>query len=200
MTFVPNIFEEHEGNKLYWDIYSRQLNDRIVWIGSPINPYVSNAVVAQLLYLDSKDPTKDIYMYINSPGGQISSGLAIYDTMNYVSSNVNTICVGQAASMGAFLLSAGKHRLVLPNAEVLIHQPLGGAQGQASDIEITAKHILKLKEKLNRLMAEHTGQPIEKIEQDTDRDYIMSAEEALEYGLVDEIVAHRPASHIEQEE
>lgn len=200
MTFVPNIFEEHEGNKLYWDIYSRQLNDRIVWIGSPINPYVSNAVVAQLLYLDSKDPTKDIYMYINSPGGQISSGLAIYDTMNYVSSNVNTICVGQAASMGAFLLSAGKHRLVLPNAEVLIHQPLGGAQGQASDIEITAKHILKLKEKLNRLMAEHTGQPIEKIEQDTDRDYIMSAEEALEYGLVDEIVAHRPTSHIEQEE
>lgn len=202
MGFVPNIFEDSTDGRIMWDIYSRQLKDRIVWIGSEINRGVANAVIAQLLYLDTQDKNKDIHMYINSPGGVITDGLAIYDTMKYIASDVSTICVGQAASMGAFLLSAGQKgkRFILPNAEVLIHQPLGGTQGQASDILIHAKHIEKLRSKLSSLMAEHTGQPLSKIEADTDRDYIMTPEEALEYGVVDAIVSKRDKSLYTEEE
>jgi ATP-dependent Clp protease protease subunit len=190
---IPNIFEKSEGDRLMWDIYSRQLKDRIVWLGSEVTPAVANAITSQLLYLDTQSKEKDIHFYINSPGGVITAGMAIYDTMNYVAADVSTICIGQAASMGAFLLGAGTpgKRFILPNAEVMIHQPLGGASGQASDIERTARHILKLKDKLNRLMAEHTGQPLEVIERDTDRDHYMTAAEALEYGIVDKILEKR---------
>lgn len=199
---VPSIYEEFEGNKLMWDIYSRQLKDRIVWIGSPVSDPMANLIVAQLLYLDTKEKGKDIKLYINSPGGSVSAGLAIYDTMKYVSCDVATICVGLAASMGAFLLSAGTKgkRYILPNAEVMIHQPLGGAHGQASDIEIHAKHILQTRHKLNTILAENTGQDIERIEKDTDRDNFMSAEEAKEYGLVDHIIEKRPDSFLEEDE
>jgi ATP-dependent Clp protease protease subunit len=176
-----------------WDLYSRQLKDRIIWLGGEVNTVNSNLIVAQLLYLDTVNKSKDIYLYINSPGGTISAGMAIYDTMNYVASDISTICVGQAASMGAFLLAAGAKgkRFILPNAEVMIHQPLGGAHGQASDIEIHAKHILHLKDKLNKLLSKHTGQDIEIIERDTNRDTYMTAGEAVEYGIADKIVAER---------
>jgi ATP-dependent Clp protease protease subunit len=197
---TPSIFEEFEGHKLMWDIYSRQLKDRIVWLGGPVDDYMANAIVAQLLYLDTKDRSRDIKLYINSPGGVITAGMAIYDTMQYVSCDVSTICVGQACSMGAFLLSSGAKgkRYVLPNAEVMIHQPLGGARGQATDIQIQAAHIQKMKNRLNRLMADQTGQPLEKIEKDTDRDNFMSADEAVAYGLADAVVTNR--SNIDKEE
>lgn len=199
---IPSIFEKSDGERLMWDIYSRQLKDRIIWLGSEVSPAIANVIVAQLLYLDTKDKDKDIMLYINSPGGQITAGMAIYDTMNYVAADVATICVGQAASMGAFLLGAGAKgkRRILPNAEVMIHQPLGGASGQASDIERHAQHIINLKQRLNMLMAEHTGQDIETIERDTDRDKYMTAKEALEYGIVDEIVSRRDRSLYKSQE
>lgn len=202
MMVVPNIFEKHEGDRLMWDIYSRQLKDRIVWLGAEVSAPVANSIVAQLLYLDTIDKHKDIKLYINSPGGAITAGMAIYDTMNYIASDVSTICVGMAASMGAFLLAAGTKgkRYILPNAEVLIHQPLGGHSGQASDIEIHAKHIIKLKERLNRMLAENTGQKLHRIKQDTDRDYIMSAIEAKKYGIVDEVVEKRDRTEYEEDE
>jgi ATP-dependent Clp protease protease subunit len=194
---VPSIYEDVNGSKLMWDIYSRQLKDRVIWIGGPINDFMANVVVAQLLYLDTQGKKDDIKLYINSPGGSVSAGMAIYDTMNYISSDVRTICVGMAASMGAFLLSAGTKgkRVVLPNAEVMIHQPLGGARGQASDIEIAAKHILKTRDRLNRLFVEHTGQKLATIEKDTERDNFMTAEEAVEYGLADIVMTKREKVH-----
>lgn len=190
---IPNIFEKHEGDRLMWDIYSRQLKDRIIWLGSDVNSHTANAIVAQLLYLDTLDKDKDIHLYINSPGGVITSGMAIFDTMNYIASDVSTICIGQAASMGAFLLGAGAKgkRFILPNAEVMIHQPSGGASGQATDIEITAKHILAMRTRLNKLMSEHTGQTVDKIALDTERDNFMTAQEAVDYGIVDTIVNKR---------
>ena len=200
---VPSVFEKFDGDRLMWDIYSRQLKDRIVWLGSEVSSPVANVIVAQLLYLDTLNKNKDIYLYINSPGGSITAGMAIYDTMNYVASDVHTICVGQAASMGAFLLSAGAKgkRSILPNAEVMIHQPLGGASGQASDVILHAERILQMRKSLNRLLSEHTGQPIEKIEVDTDRDNFMDAAQALEYGIVDQIVSKRDRElYSEQEE
>ncbi len=187
---VPWVFEQtHRGEKQY-DIYSRLLLDRIIFLGTPINDQVANAIIAQLLFLDSQDPDKDIYLYINSPGGVITAGMAIYDTMQYISADVATICMGQAASMGAVLLASGVKgkRRALPHARVLIHQPLGGAQGQATDIEIHAREILRMREQLNEIMAGHTGQDIERIKMDTERDYIMTAAEALEYGIIDEVI------------
>jgi ATP-dependent Clp protease protease subunit len=190
---IPSIYEEFEGNKLMWDIYSRQLSDRIVWLGTPVTDHVANVIVAQLLFLDTKDNNSDIKLYINSPGGSVTAGMAIYDTMNYVGCDVSTICIGQAASMGAFLLSAGTpgKRYVLPNSEIMIHQPLGGARGQATDIEIHANNIIKMKAKLNMLMAKHTGKDAETIERDTERDNFMTAVEAVEYGLADHVVSER---------
>lgn len=198
---VPSIYEEFEGNKLMWDIYSRQLNDRIIWLGTQVTDHMANVIVAQLLFLDTKDD-KDIKLYINSPGGSVSAGMAIYDTMNYVGCDVSTICVGQACSMGAFLLSAGAKgkRYVLPNSEVMIHQPLGGYSGQATDIEIHARHILKLKDKLNNKLSEHTGQSVETIIQDTERDNFMSADEAVAYGLADLVLSKRTKEERKQEE
>ena len=176
-----------------YDIYSRLLEDRIIFLSGEIDDAVANTVVAQLIYLEAKDPNKDINLYINSPGGSVSSGLAIYDTMNYIKCDVSTICIGMAASMGAFLLSSGAKgkRFALPNSEIMIHQPLGGAQGQASDIKIAAEHILRTKKKLNRILAENSGKPIEQIERDTDRDNYLSAEEALNYGLIDKVFFKR---------
>ncbi len=199
---IPSIYEEFEGSKLMWDIYSRQLKDRIVWLGGPVNDHMANAIVAQLLYLDTKDRNKDIKLYINSPGGVITAGMAIYDTMQYISCDVSTICIGQACSMGAFLLSSGAKgkRFVLPNAEVMIHQPLGGARGQASDIQIQAKHIQKMKDKLNSLMAAQTGKSVEQIEKDTERDNFMSADEAVAYGLADTVVANRVKADVPEDE
>lgn len=190
MPFVPTVVEStHRGDRP-WDIFSLLLKDRIVFLGYPINDDVANLVVAQLLYLESQDPERDIYVYINSPGGSVTAGMAIYDTMNYVRPPVNTICIGQAASMGAVLLAAGAKgkRRILPHARVLIHQPLGGAQGQASDIEIQAKEIVRIRAELNGILTHHTGQPYDRIVKDTDRDYIMTAEEAVSYGIVDEII------------
>ncbi|MEW9031882.1 MAG: ATP-dependent Clp endopeptidase proteolytic subunit ClpP, partial [Planifilum fimeticola] len=189
-TLIPIVIEQTSRGERSYDIYSRLLKDRIILLGTPINDQVANLVVAQLLFLAAEDPEKDIYLYINSPGGSISAGMAIYDTMQHVKPDVQTICVGLAASMGAFLLSAGARgkRFALPNSEVMIHQPLGGAEGQASDIEIRAKRILRMRDRLNKLLSEHTGQPLEKIEKDTDRDYFMSAEEAKEYGIIDKIL------------
>jgi ATP-dependent Clp protease protease subunit len=177
------------GERAY-DIYSRLLKDRIIFLGSPINDAVANAIIAQMLFLTAQDPEKDINLYINSPGGSITSGMAIFDTMQFIKPDVSTICVGMAASMGAFLLAAGAigKRYALPNSEVMIHQPLGGAEGQASDIEIRAKRIIKLREKLNTILAERTGQPLERINKDTDRDYFMSAEESMKYGLIDKVI------------
>ena len=192
---IPTVVEStHRGEKA-WDIYSRLLKDRIVFLGTPIDDQVANLIVAQLLFLESEDPEKDIFLYINSPGGSVSAGLAIYDTMQFIRPSVSTICMGMAASMGAFLLCAGERgkRRALPHSRVLIHQPMGGARGQASDIEIHAREILRLKKLLNQIMADSCDQPIEKIEQDTDRDYIMTANEALEYGLIDEVLSRGPA-------
>lgn len=190
MVLVPTVIEQSPRGERAYDIYSRLLKDRIIMLSGPIDDTVANSVVAQLLFLDAQDPDKDIYLYINSPGGSVTAGMAIFDTMNFVNADVQTIVIGMAASMGSLLLTAGAKgkRFALPNAEVMIHQPLGGAQGQATEIEIAARHILKTREKLNKILAEATGQPIEVIERDTERDNFMSAEEAKEYGLVDEII------------
>ncbi|PTX59614.1 ATP-dependent Clp protease protease subunit [Melghirimyces profundicolus] len=190
MNLIPYVVEQTNRGERSYDIYSRLLKDRIIFLGSEINDAVANTVVAQLLFLQTEDPNKDIQLYINSPGGSISAGFAIYDTMQHVKCDIQTICIGMAASMGAFLLSSGTKgkRFALPNSEVMIHQPLGGAQGQASDIEISARRILRMKERLNKLLSEQTGQPLKKIEQDTDRDHFMTAEEAKEYGLIDKII------------
>jgi ATP-dependent Clp protease, protease subunit len=190
---MPMVLEQtHRGERSY-DIYSRLLKDRIVFLGTPIDDDVANVVIAQLLFLESDDPDKDISLYINSPGGSVTSGLAIYDTMQYVKPQVSTICLGQAASMGAFLLAGGApgKRFAVPNARIMIHQPMGGTQGQATDIEIQAKEIIRLKTRLNELLAKHTKQPLERVEKDTDRDYFMGPGEAKEYGIVDEVIVHR---------
>ena len=193
-TVVPYVVEQTNKGERSYDIYSRLLEDRIIFLTGEINDSVADAVVAQLIYLEGKDPNKDICLYINSPGGSVSAGLAIYDTMNYIKCDVSTICIGLAASMGAFLLSSGAKgkRYALPNSEIMIHQPLGGAQGQASDIKIMADHILKTKRRLNKILAENSGKPYEAVEKDTDRDNYLSAEEAKEYGLIDEIFVKRP--------
>jgi ATP-dependent Clp protease protease subunit len=190
MPLIPMVIEQTSRGERAYDIYSRLLKDRIVFIGSPIDDQVANLVVAQLLFLDAEDPEKDIFMYINSPGGSVTAGMAIFDTMQHIRPDVSTICVGLAASMGAFLLAAGTKgkRYALPNSEVMIHQPLGGAQGQATDIKIHADWILRTKEHLNKILAERTGQPLEKIARDTDRDFFMDAYEAKEYGIVDEVL------------
>ena len=193
MPLIPMVVEQTDRGERSYDIYSRLLDDRIVFLTGEINDEKADLIIAQLIFLEAKDPTKPISMYINSPGGSVSAGLAIYDTMNYIKSEVCTVCVGMAASMGAFLLSSGAKgkRYALPNSEIMIHQPLGGAQGQASDIKIVADHILKTRDKLNAILAANTGKDIEKIAADTDRDNYMSAEEALEYGLVDKIFVNR---------
>lgn len=190
MNFVPMVIEQNNRGERAYDIYSRLLKDRIIFLGSGVNDVVANSIIAQLLFLAADDPEKDISLYINSPGGSITAGMAIYDTMQYIKPDVSTICVGMAASMGAFLLTAGAigKRYALPNSEVMIHQPLGGAEGQASDIAIRAKRILNMRDKLNGILAERSGQPLERIEKDTDRDYFMSAEEARQYGLVDKVI------------
>lgn len=187
---IPTVIEKSQFGERAYDIYSRLLNDRIVFLGGPIDENVANLIVAQLLFLESQDPKKDIHLYINSPGGMITAGLAIIDTMNHVKPNVSTICVGMAASMGAVILSAGEKgkRFVLPNAEVMIHQPLGGVEGQASDIEISARRIIKNREVLNKMLAKNTGQPLTKIEKDVDRDFFMNADESVKYGIVDKIM------------
>ena len=188
-SLIPMVVEQTNRGERSYDIYSRLLEDRIIFLTGEINDQVADLIVAQLIYLEGKDPEKDIMMYINSPGGSVSAGLAIYDTMNYIKCDVCTICVGMAASMGAILLSSGAKgkRYALPNSEIMIHQPLVGAQGQASDIEIQARHIQQIKEKINNVLSEVTGQDLEKVQKDTDRDYYMTAEQAKEYGLVDEI-------------
>ena len=192
-ALVPYIVEQTSRGERSYDIYSRLLEDRIIFLSGEIDDATANTVVAQLIYLEAKDPSKDISLYINSPGGSVSAGLAIYDTMNYVKCDVSTICIGMAASMGAFLLSSGAKgkRYALPNSEIMIHQPLGGAQGQASDIKIAAEHILKTKEKLTRIVAENSGKPFEEVEKDTDRDNFLSAKEALDYGLIDKVFYKR---------
>lgn len=189
-AYMPYVIEQTPRGERGFDIFSRLLRERIVFLGLPIDDNVANVIVAQLLLLDSEDPEKDIMLYINTPGGSVTAGLAIYDTIQHVRSQVSTICLGQAASMGAFLLSAGAKgkRLALPHSRVLIHQPLGGAQGQATDIEIQAKEILRIKKQLNELMASHTGQPFKQIEKDTDRDFIMTATEAKDYGIIDQVI------------
>jgi ATP-dependent Clp protease protease subunit len=198
MPYIPMPFvveQTHRGERSY-DIYSRLLKDRIVFLGTPIDDDVANVVIAQLLFLESEDPDKDISLYINSPGGSVTAGLAIYDTMQYVKPPVSTICLGQAASMGAFLLAGGAagKRFAVPNARIMIHQLSGGFQGQATDIEIQAKEALRLKARLNEILAKHTRQPIDRIERDTDRDYFMGPGEAKEYGLIDEVIVHKKAA------
>ncbi|UBH15961.1 ATP-dependent Clp endopeptidase proteolytic subunit ClpP [Macrococcus armenti] len=190
MNLIPTVIESTNRGERAYDIYSRLLKDRIIMLGSAIDDNVANSIVSQLLFLQAQDAEKDIYLYINSPGGSVTAGMAIYDTMQHIKPDVQTICIGMAASMGSFLLAAGAKgkRFALPNAEVMIHQPLGGAQGQATEIEIAARHILKTREKLNRILSERTGQPIEKIEKDTDRDNFLSADEAKAYGLIDEVM------------
>ncbi len=199
MPLIPMVVEQSNRGERAYDIYSRLLKDRIIFIGSAIDNEVANVIVAQLLFLESEDPEKDISFYINSPGGVVTAGLAIYDTMQYIKPDVATVCIGQAASMGALLLTAGAKgkRFTLPNSRILIHQPLGGAQGQATDIQIQANEILRMKDTLNEILSFHTGQDIKKISKDTDRDYFMSAEESLEYGIVDKVVADR--SQLEEE-
>jgi len=194
MALVPMVVEQTGLGERSYDIYSRLLKDRIIFLGDQVGDVTSGLVVAQLLFLEADDPDKDIHLYINSPGGSITAGMAIYDTMQYIKPDVSTICIGMAASMGAFLLAAGTKgkRLALPNSEIMIHQPLGGTQGQATDIEIHAKRILKTKESLNKILSERTGQPLEKIQMDTERDNFMSAIEAKEYGLIDEVIVHKP--------
>ena len=190
MNLIPTVIEQSSRCERAYDIYSRLLKDRIIMLSGPIDDNTANSVIAQLLFLDAQDPEKDIYIYINSPGGSVSAGLAIYDTMNFVKADVQTIAMGMAASMGSFLLTAGAKgkRFALPNAEIMIHQPLGGAQGQATEIEIAARHILKTRERLNKILSEKTGQPMEVIERDTDRDNYMSADQAKEYGIIDEVM------------
>ena len=193
MSLVPIVVEQTSRGERSYDIYSRLLNDRIIFLGEEVNEVSANLVVAQLLYLESADPNKDINLYINSPGGSVSAGWAIYDTMQYIKCDVSTICIGMAASMGAFLLAGGAKgkRMALPNAEIMIHQPSGGARGQATEIEIAAEQILRTKKKLNELLAQNTGQPFEKVAVDTERDYYMSAQEALDYGLIDRVITER---------
>ena len=190
---IPTVIEKTGRGERAYDIYSRLLKDRIIMLQGEINDHVSSIIVAQMLFLEAENPEKDIYLYINSPGGVVTSGMAIYDTMSYIKPDVVTICMGQAASMGAFLLSSGAKgkRFALPHARIMIHQPLGGAQGQATDIEIHAKEILRMKKELNKILAENTGQSIRKIEKDTERDFFMSAEEALKYGLIDKVLKKR---------
>lgn len=193
MALVPIVVEQTGRGERAFDIYSRLLKERIIFLGSPIDDHIASLIIAQLLFLAAEDPEKDISLYINSPGGVVTSGMAIYDTMQHIKPDVATICIGQAASMGAFLLAAGAagKRSALPNSRIMIHQPLGGAQGQATDIDIQAKEILKIKAKLNELLSKHTGQPIDKIEKDTDRNYFMNADEAKGYGIVDDIIYPR---------
>lgn len=193
MALVPTVVEQTNRGERAYDIYSRLLNDRIIFLSDEVNDVTASLVIAQLLFLEAQDPDKDICLYINSPGGSVSAGLAIYDTMNFIKCDVSTICVGMAASMGAFLLSAGAKgkRLALPNSEIMIHQPLGGMQGQASDIKIHADHIIATREKLNKILAKNTGKTLEEIARDTDRDNFLSAEAALEYGLIDRVIEKR---------
>ena len=199
MSLVPYVVEQTNRGERSYDIFSRLLNDRIIFLGEEVNDTTASLVVAQLLYLEAQDPDKDIQMYINSPGGSVTAGMAIYDTMQYIKCDVSTICIGMAASMGAFLLSSGARgkRIALPNAEIMTHQPLiaggqgGGLSGQATDIKIHADHIIRTRAKMNRLLSEYTGQPLEKVEQDTERDNFLSAQEAKEYGLIDEVITHR---------
>ncbi len=193
MAVIPMVVEQTGRGERSYDIYSRLLNDRIIFLADEVNDQTASLVVAQLLFLEAQDPDKDISLYINSPGGSVSAGMAIYDTMNFIKCDVSTICIGMAASMGAFLLSSGAKgkRIALPNAEIMIHQPLGGMQGQASDIKIHADHILRTKKHLNEILAANTGKPLEIIERDTDRDNFMTAEQAKEYGLIDEVFTHR---------
>lgn len=194
MNLVPTVIEQTNRGERAYDIYSRLLKDRIILLGSAIDDNVANSIVAQLLFLEAEDPGKDISLYINSPGGSITAGMAIYDTMNFIKSDVSTICIGMAASMGAFLLAAGEKgkRYALPNSEIMIHQPLGGAQGQATDIEIHARRIIEIKRRMNEILAEKTGQPIEVIERDTERDNFMNADRSVEYGLIDQILERKP--------
>ena len=194
MALVPTVVEQTGRGERAYDIYSRLLKDRIIFLGDEVNDVTAQLVVAQLLFLEAEDPDKDIHLYINSPGGSVTAGMAIYDTMQYIKPDVSTICIGMAASMGAFLLNAGAKgkRYALPNSTIMIHQPLGGAKGQATDIEIHARWILQIKERLNQILSERTGQPLEKIKADTERDNFMSAMEAKEYGLVDEVIVDRP--------
>lgn len=201
-SYVPTVIEQSSRGEKFFDIFSRLLRDRIIFLGTPIDDMVANLIVAQLLLLDSENPEKDIMLYINSPGGSVTAGLAIFDTMQHIRSDVNTICLGQAASMGAFLLAAGApgKRMALPHSRILIHQPLGGASGQATDIEIQAAEICRIKKTLNELLAKNTGQSFKKIEKDTDRDYIMTAEEAKEYGMVDKVIVKLEDSKEESEE
>jgi len=194
MNLVPIVVERTARGERSYDIFSRLLKERIVFLAGPVDDALANLVIAQLLFLESEAPDKDIYLYINSPGGQVTAGLAIYDTMQYIRSDVSTLCLGQAASMGAHLLAAGApgKRFALPNARIMIHQPLGGFQGQATDVEIHAREIIKIKERLNRMLARHTGQPIERINEDAERDFFLTAEEAKAYGLVDKVLSKRP--------
>ncbi|MBO5930948.1 MAG: ATP-dependent Clp endopeptidase proteolytic subunit ClpP [Clostridia bacterium] len=193
-ALVPMVVEQTNRGERSYDIFSRLLNDRVIFLSDEVNDTTASLVVAQMLFLEAQDPDKDISFYINSPGGSVSAGMAIYDTMNFIKCDVSTICIGMAASMGAFLLSSGTKgkRFALPHSEIMIHQPLGGAKGQATDIEIQAKQILHIKETLNKILAENTGKPLEMIEKDTDRDNYMTSEEALNYGLIDKILTHRP--------
>lgn len=193
MTLIPMVVEQSSRGERAYDIYSRLLKDRIIFLGTPVDDYVANLIIAQLLFLESEDPDKDINFYINSPGGVVTSGLAIYDTMQYIKPDVSTLCMGQAASMGALLLAAGTEgkRFSLPNSRIMIHQVSGGAQGQATDIEIHAREILKNRERLNEILAKHTGQPLDRVAHDTERDYFMSGQEAVEYGLIDRVITKR---------
>jgi len=193
MTLIPIVIEQTGRGERAYDIYSRLLKDRIIFIGTPIDDTIANLIIAQMLFLESEDPDKDIYLYLNSPGGVVTSGLAIYDTMQYIKPQVSTLCMGQAASMGALLLTAGEggKRFALPHSRILLHQPLGAFQGQATDIEIHAREILHVREKLNNILVHHTKQPLEQIQQDTDRDFFMTAEEAKEYGVIDEVITKK---------
>ena len=193
MPLIPMVIEQSSRGERAYDIYSRLLKDRIIFLGTAMNDEIANLIIAQLLFLESEDPDKDINFYVNSPGGLVTAGLAVYDTMQYIKPDITTVCIGQAASMGAVLLAAGTHgkRYSLPNSRILIHQPMGGFQGQASDIEIQAKEILRMKDRLNQILVEHTGKKIEDIQKDTDRDFFMSGEEAKVYGIVDHVIANR---------
>ena len=203
MPLIPMVIEQSSRGERAYDIYSRLLKDRIIFLGSAMNDEIANLLIAQLLFLESEDPDKDINFYINSPGGLVTAGLAVYDTMQYIKPSIATVCIGQAASMGALLLTAGTHgkRYSLPNARILIHQPMGGFQGQASDIEIQAKEILRMKDSLNKILQHHTGKDLDQIQRDTDRDYFMSAREAKDYGIIDHVIANREdLDHLEKTE
>ncbi len=201
MPLIPIVIEQSGRGERAYDIYSRLLKDRIIFIGTAMNDEIANLIIAQLLFLESEDPDKDINFYVNSPGGLVTAGLAVYDTMQYIKPDITTVCIGQAASMGALLLAAGAHgkRYSLPNSRILIHQPMGGFQGQASDIEIQAKEILRMKDRLNQILVDHTGKKMEDIQKDTDRDFFMSGEEAKKYGIVDHVIANRDdLDHLEE--